>query len=215
MHQEVDLFYERAPRWQQEMLYLRQLVLDCGLREEYKWRCPIYCAGKANVVGINGFKDSCVLSFFKGALLSNEAGILTRPGEHSQEFRYVKLTSVEQIAALEPVLRASILEAVEVERLGLKVPVVKPDDLAVPDELQQLFSAETDVKTAFEALTPGRQKAYLIHFADARQSATRVARIQKYLPRIRMGKGMTDCVCGLTRKKPNCDGSHKLIGGTI
>lgn len=215
MHPKVDLFYEKAPRWQQEMLYLRQIVLDCNLVEEYKWRSPIYCYKKANVVGINGFKDSCVLSFFKGALLSNEAGILTRPSENSQEFRYVKFTSVDQIAALEATLKATIFEAIELERAGLRVPTVKPEDLPMPDELSELFKADMDVKEAFERLTPGRQKAYLLHFADAKQSTTRIARIEKYLPRIRMGKGLTDCVCGLTRKKPSCDGSHKRLGGIV
>jgi len=212
MHPQVDLFIETAPRWKQEMMYLRSIVLDCNLIEEFKWRGPIYCHNKTNILAINAFKDSCVLSFFKGALLSDHAGILSKPGKNSQEFRTIKFKSVDEIAAVEPELKSYIFEAVEVEKAGLKVPVLKPEDLTMPAELLQLFNADHEFKTAFEALTPGRQKAYIYHVSDAKQPATRIARIEKYLPRILMGKGLTDCVCGLTRKKPGCDGSHKLLG---
>ena len=210
MNPQVDLFYENAPRWQQEMLYLRTIVLDCNLVEEYKWRGPIYCHNNANILAVNAFKESCVLSFFKGTLLSDHAGILTAPSENSQEFRYIKFTSVDQIAAIEQTIKTYIYEAVEVQKAGLKVPVVKPEDLTLPVELIQIFDTDHQFKAAFESLTPGRQKAYIYHFSEAKQPATRIARIEKFMPRIILGKGLTDCVCGLTHKKPSCDGSHKL-----
>jgi len=212
MHPQVDLFLENAPRWQQEMMYLRSIVLDCNLTEEFKWRCPIYTFNKVNLLGINAFKESAVLSFFKGALLADETGILEKPGENSQQARYIKFKSIEEIAGVEPLLKAYIFEAVEAEKAGLKIAVVKPEELTLPDELLQVFAADPQVKTAFESLTPGRQKAYIYHFSEAKQSATRMARIEKYLPRILIGKGITDCICGMTRKKPGCDGSHKLLG---
>lgn len=211
MHPQVDIFIENAPRWQQEMTYLRSIVLDCGLNEEFKWRCPIYTFNKANILGINGFKDSCVLTFFKGALLADEVGILLKPGENSQQGRYVKFKTIDEIAAIEPQLKAYIFEAIEVEKAGLKTVVIKPEDLELPKELIQILNADSVIKTAFESLTPGRQKAYIYHFAEAKQSATRTARIEKNVPRILIGKGLTDCICGMTRKKPGCDGSHKLI----
>ena len=211
MNPQVDLFIEKSPNWQDELQLLRTIVLDCELTEEFKWKCPIYSYRKANIIGINGFKDSCVFSFFKGSLLSDGAGVLLKPGENSQAARYIKFKSTAEILALETTLKAYIYEAIEVEKAGLKVNTVKPEDLALPDELQQKMNDDLAFKSAFESLTPGRQKAYIYHFSEPKQSTTRTARIEKYLPRILNGFGLTDCICGLSRKKPGCDGSHKHL----
>ncbi len=208
----VDDFFSNAQEWREEMEYLRMIALDCQLTEELKWRQPCYTFQDNNIIIISSFKDSSVMSFLKGALLSDPNGILIKPGENSQSVKFARFKSLQEIIELELVLKAYINEAIEVEKAGLKV-AFKPfttDDFV--EELQQKFNENSAFKTAFEALTPGRQRAYNIHFAEAKQAKTREARIEKYIPRILSGKGINDCVCGLSKKMPNCDGSHKILG---
>ena len=173
------------------MKELRRIVLGCDLTEEVKWRSPCYKFQNRNVVLINGFKECCALAFVKGALLKDARGILVRPGEHTQAGRMIRLTSVREIVAMEPVLRAYVCEAIEAEKAGLKVRLEKPSE-PIPEELQNKFANAPALKTAFHALTPGRQRAYLLYFSAARQSKTRVSRIEKWMPRSLKGKGMND-----------------------
>lgn len=211
MNPDVDVFIKNAPKWQEELEKLRMILLDCQLTEEYKWSTPIYTYRNNNIIGINGFKDDCVLSFFKGSLLSDEAGILAKPGKNSQSARYIKFKSVQEIVEVEDILKAYVFEAMEVEKAGLKVDSVKVDDLKMPEELQAKLDEMPELNTAFKALTPGRQKAYIYFFEEPKQSKTREQRIEKYIPRILMAKGLNDCVCGLSKKMPGCDGSHKFL----
>lgn len=178
--------------WQKELALLRQIVQDCGLNEEAKWGVPCYTFQGKNIVILGAFKDSCIISFFKGTLLQDAENILTAPGENSQSTRWVKFTNVKDIQKLETILKEYIYEAIEVEKAGLKVALKKTSEYAIPDELQQKFEENAAFKTAFEALTPGRQRGYLLHFSQAKQSATRMSRIEKYMPKVFEGKGFQD-----------------------
>lgn len=188
---EVDAYLGKATKWQEELKTLRAIVLDCGLTEELKWRAPCYTLQKSNVVIIQKFKEYCALMFFKGALLSDPEGILARPGE-SQAGRQIRLTSVRQIVEMEAVLKAYVHEAMEVEKAGLKVPMKKTSDFRIPEEFQRRLDESPALKTAFDALTPGRQRAYLFYFSSAKQSKTRESRVERYMQQILDGKGMND-----------------------
>ncbi|HAW26887.1 MAG TPA: hypothetical protein DCY03_02035 [Planctomycetaceae bacterium] len=210
MNPDVEIYLNKARLWQEELVTLRTIVVDTPLTEEYKWRAPCYTFQKKNIVLIGAFKDNCVLSFFKGALLKDPLDILTKPGENTQAARVVRFTSLQEIIELEPVLKAYIEEAIEVEKAGLKVAVKKEAE-PVPAEFQKKLDESPALQTAFAALTPGRQRAYLMHFSAAKQSQTRMNRVEKYIPQILAGKGIHDCTCGLSQKLPACDGSHKSI----
>ena len=208
----MDEYLSKASQWQEEMEALRTILLDCGLTEELKWRVPCYMYKASNIVLIGAFKEYCTLSFFKGVLLNDANGILVAPGENSQTVRMIKFTSVKEIIKQESTLKAYIYEAIEVEKAGLKVDFKKSTNLIFPQELQDKLEKDPAFKTAFEALTPGRQRAYNLYFSAAKQSNTRKARIEKYTQRILDGIGINDCICGLSKRKPNCDGSHKQLG---
>ena len=210
MNPKVDDFLAKADKWKKELTALRKILLDCNLVEELKWGNPCYMYGKTNLILLGEFKESCVLSFIKGALLSDTEAILSKPGENSQSARVIKFTNVKEINKLEAVLKAYIFETIEIEKAGLKVDLSASKDITLIDELVKRMKKDKAFKQAFEALTPGRQRAYNMFFADAKQSATREARIEKYTSRILSGKGMNDCVCGLSKRMPNCDGSHKF-----
>jgi uncharacterized protein YdeI (YjbR/CyaY-like superfamily) len=188
----VDFFFNKAEKWHEEYEKLRAIILDCGLTEELKWGNPCYSFNGSNIVLIHGFKEYCALLFFKGALLNDANGILIQQTENVQSPRQVRFTSLLQITELEPVLKAYIYEAIEVENAGLKVTLKKTSEFPIPDEFQSKLDHIPALKTAFEALTPGRQRAYLLHFAAAKQSKTREARIEKYMPQIMAGKGLND-----------------------
>lgn len=160
---------------------------------------------------IRRFQRFLYHQFLKGALLNDADGILTKMGENTQAARVIKFTSVKEIKKLKAILKTYIFEAVEIEKAGLKVEPKKQSEYIIPEELQNQFKLKPDFKKAFDALTPGRQRGYLLYFSDSKQSKTREARIEKYLPRIMNGKGINDCVCGLSKKMPNCDGSHKFL----
>ena len=215
MNPKVDAFLLNVKKWRDELTILRSIVLDSGLSEELKWGVPCYVHEKANVIIIGGFKDYFALMFFKGALMEDPQDLLRKPGENTQSGRQIRLTSIEEMLDLDEVLKAYIQNAIAVEKAGLKVVEKKTEEYPVPPELEESFAANSDLQHAFYGLTPGRQRAYLLHFAEAKQSATRKARIEKYAPRILKGKGILDCWCGLSKRMPTCDGSHKQLGNTV
>lgn len=178
--------------WPHELRYLRKLVLDCGLDEELKWGVPCYTYKSANVTVVSAFKEYSSLSFFKGALLKDTEGILVKPGENSQAARLFKFTNVKEIQQIEDLIKAYIYEAIEVEKAGLQVDFKKKDELVYPEELQQKFDYNPTLNKAFEALTPGRKRGYIIHFTQPKQSKTRISRIEKCIPKILEGKGLFD-----------------------
>ncbi len=188
----VDGIIRKSKEWQEELQLLRKFLLESPLMEEVKWRAPCYTLDGKNVAFIGRFKDSCALSFIKGALMKDPKHILIQQTENSQSVRILKFTSVQEIARLEPVLRAYITEAVEVEKAGLKVKFKKVAEFKVPDEFKAKMEENPALKKAFQALTPGRQRAYLLYFAGAKQSATRVSRVEKYSKQILNGKGIDD-----------------------
>lgn len=189
MNPKVDSYLKKSKKWQPEMARLRTIVLSCGLTEELKWGKPCYTVDGKNVVIIGPFKDYCVLGFFKGALLNDAKGILVRPGQ-LQSGRQIRFTDLNAIAKMEPVLKNYIREAIKVEKAGLEVEY--KTDFTIPEELQHKFGATPALKKAFEALTPGRQRAYVFYFSAPKQSKTRTSRIEKSAPGILKGKGLND-----------------------
>ncbi|MFZ2103661.1 MAG: DUF1801 domain-containing protein [Oricola sp.] len=191
MDPKVESFFAEAKNWPEELAALRAILLACPLAEEFKWRGPVYTTDDGNVAIVWGFKDFCALGFFKGVLLKDPEGILVPPGDNSRSVRMAKFTSVADIAAMEAILKDYIREAIEVEKAGLKVAFPK-DDLDYPMELVDRLDGDPDFREAFGALTPGRQRGWVLHFSQPKQSATRVSRIDKAAPRILAGKGMHD-----------------------
>lgn len=192
MNPKVDWFFNKAEKWQEEYEKLRSIVLDCGLTEELKWGCPCYTFEKSNIVLIHGFNEYCALLFMKGALLNDDNGILVQQTENVQAARQIRFGSIRDIFDLEPVLKAYINEAIEVEKAGLKVNFKKASEFAVPEEFQSKLDADPALKGAFESLTPGRQRGYLLYFSAAKQAKTRAAKVAKYVPQILNGKGLED-----------------------
>jgi uncharacterized protein YdeI (YjbR/CyaY-like superfamily) len=188
----VDFFFNNASKWQMEYEKLRTIILSCGLEEELKWGQPCYVLGKKNIVLIHGFKDYCALLFFKGALLADPNGILIQQTPNVQVPRQLRFTSVKEIAKLAPVIKAYIYEAIEIEKAGVKAPLKKTSEFTIPEEFQTKLGKNSKLKKAFEALTPGRQRAYIFHFSQPKQSKTREARVEKYIPQILNGKGLDD-----------------------
>lgn len=192
MNQKVDKFFEKAKKWQPEMNRLRSIVLSCGLNEELKWYQPCYTFDNNNVVIISGFKDYCLLGFFKGALLKDNENILIRPGDHTQSGRQMRFSGLTEINEREANIKSYIYEAIEVEKAGLKVELKQTKDYPMPDELKTKLETMPEFKSAFESLTPGRQRAYILHFSAPKQSKTRESRIEKSVDRILEGKGLND-----------------------
>ena len=188
----VDFFFHKPSQWQSCYQKLRSIILDCELTEELKWGCPCYTYQKTNVVLIHGFKEYCALLFHKGALLEDTDGILIQQTENVQSARQIRFTNLEQINEMEAVLKQYIYQAIEVERAGLKVEMKKTVEYEVAEEFQQKLDTDANLKTAFESLTPGRQRAYLMHFSQPKQSKTRESRIEKCIPQILIGKGLND-----------------------
>lgn len=187
----VDGFIRKSKKWPEELTALRAIILTCPLTEEVKWRVPCYTLEGKNVVLMNGFKEFVALSFVKGALLKDPKRILQKIGQ-AQAGRWIKLTSVREIAKLKPILKAYIMEAIEVEKSGEKVKMKKTSDFAMPEEFKNQLDGSPALKKAFEALTPGRQRGYLYYFSGAKQSKTRAERVAKYTPQILQGKGLDD-----------------------
>lgn len=192
MNPKVDEFLGKAKKWPKELAKLRAIALDCSLTEELKWYKPCYTFEDHNIAIIGEFKEYCAFMFFKGALLKDDRGILITQTENVQAGRQVRFTNVQQIANIEPVLKAYINEAIAIEQAGVKINLKKTSDFAIAEEFQNKLDENPALKAAFDALTPGRQRAYLLHFAAAKQSKTRESRVEKCLPRILNGKGLDD-----------------------
>jgi len=192
MNPKVDWFFDKDTNWQEEYEKLRMIILECGLTEELKWGCPCYSFEKKNIVLIHGFKEYCAVLFMKGVLLKDEENILIQQTENVQSARQIRFRDIREIYDLEPLLKAYIQEAIEVEKAGLKVDLKKTAEFNMPEEFRRKLEHNPTLKTAFEALTPGRQRGYLLYFSAAKQSKTRDARIEKYLPQILKGKGLDD-----------------------
>jgi uncharacterized protein YdeI (YjbR/CyaY-like superfamily) len=188
----VDEFLSKAKKWKAEYEKLRSIVLDCELTEDFKWMHPCYTFEKKNIVLIHGFKEYCALLFQKGALLKDPNGILIQQTENVQAARQIRFTNVEEIMEMESILKAYIQEAIEVEKAGLEVDFKKHEEYIIPEEFQNKLNEIPALKTAFEALTPGRQRAYLLHFSAPKQAKTRESRVEKCIPPILDGKGLND-----------------------
>ena len=189
---QVNFYFSKAGKWQTEFQELRRLVLDCGLKEELKWGCPCYTLDGRNIVLIHGFKDYCALLLFKGAVLKDPNGILIQQTPNVQSARQIRFTGVRDIGKMRSVVKAYVKEAIEAEKAGLKVKLKKTAEFAVPEEFQTKLDKNRDLKTAFKALTPGRQRAYLFYFSQPKLSKTRESRVEKYTPQILRGKGLDD-----------------------
>jgi uncharacterized protein YdeI (YjbR/CyaY-like superfamily) len=192
MNPKVDWFFNKDTNWQKEYEKLRTIILDCGLIEELKWGCPCYTFENRNIVLIHGFKEYCAVLFFKGALLNDPNGILIQQTENVQSARQIRFTHVREIVKMERILKAYIYEAIEVERAGLKVKLKKTSEYKIPGEFQKKLNKIPALKTAFDALTPGRQRAYIFYFSQPKQSKTRESRIEKSMKQILNGKGLND-----------------------
>jgi len=192
MNPKVDWFFAKDTQWQKEYEKLRKIILDCGLIEELKWGCPCYTFENTNIVLIHGFKEYCALLFFKGALLNDPNGILIQQTKNVQSARQIRFTNAREIVKMEKILKAYVYEAIEAERAGLKVKLKKTSEFKIPEEFQKRLDKSTALKKAFDALTPGRQRAYIFYFSQAKQSKTREARVEKYIKQILNGKGLDD-----------------------
>ena len=192
MNPNVDFYFNKAKKWQEEIGQLRTIVLDCGLNEELKWGVPCYTFQKSNIVLIHVFKEYCAFLFFKGALLQDANGILIQQTENVQAARQIRFTGIQEIAEIKNILKAYIYEAIEVEKAGLKVELKKPAEFSLAEEFQNKLDEISVLKIAFDALTPGRQRAYLLHFSQPKQSKTREARVVKSITKILDGKGLDD-----------------------
>jgi hypothetical protein len=192
MNPEVDWFFTKKSKWQTAYAELRMLVLDCGLTETLKWGCPCYTHNDNNILLIHGFKDYCALLFMQGALLKDPAGILVQQTQNVQAARQLRFANLEEIEKSQSIILAYIREAIEIDKAGLKMELKKTSEFNMPEEFQLALDEMPELKTAFEALTPGRQRGYLLYFSAAKQSKTRIARIEKYIPQILDGKGLED-----------------------
>jgi len=192
MNPKVDAYLSKAKKWQEELEKLRMIILDCQLTEELKWGVPCYTFQKSNIVLIHVFKEYCALLFFKGALLNDANGILIKQTKNTQAVRQIRFTNVREIVEMETILKAYIYEAIEVEKAGLKVNFKKTTEFIIPEKFQNKIDEIPALKTAFDALTPGRQRAYILYFSAPKQSKTRESRVEKCMQQILNGKGLND-----------------------
>ncbi len=192
MNPKVDFFFNKAKKWQDELVKLREIILETDLVEDLKWGCPCYTYNNTNVVLIHAFKDYCAILFHKGVLLNDSEKLLIQQTENVQSARQMRFTSLKEIKELENIIKAYVFEAIEVEKAGLKVEMKKTSEFKVAEEFQNKLDTLPDLKKAFEALTPGRQRGYHLYFSAAKQAKTREARIEKYIPAILMAKGVDD-----------------------
>lgn len=192
MNPKVDTFLSKAKKWREEMALLREIVLECQLNEDYKWMHPCYTYQNNNVVLIHGFKDYCALLFFKGVLINDKKGILIQQTENVQDRRQMRFKGLDEIVRLKSTIKGYINEAIKIEQSGLKVEFKKTSEFDMPEEFQKQLERDKKLKTAFDGLTPGRQRGYLLYFSSAKQPKTREGRIEKYIPKILVGKGLDD-----------------------
>ena len=192
MNPKVDFYFNKAKKWQEELSQLRLIILDCGLTEELKWGCPCYTYHNKNIVLIHAFKEYCALLFFKGALLNDPKNILVQQTKNVQSARQIRFTNSTEITKLTRHLKAYIYEAIEIEKAGLKVEFKKASAYPIPKEFKKKLKEQPSLKNAFEALTPGRQRGYILYFSAPKLSKTRETRVEKYMPQILKGKGLND-----------------------
>jgi uncharacterized protein YdeI (YjbR/CyaY-like superfamily) len=192
MNPKVDFYFDKAEKWQKEQEQLRTIALDCQLTEELKWGTPCYTLGKSNIVLIHAFKEYCAFLFFKGALLKDTNNILIQQSDNVQAARQIRFTNLKEITDQKDILKTYIYQAIEIEKAGLKVELKKTTEFEVSEEFQKKLDEIPDLKKAFHALTPGRQRAYLLHFSQPKQAKTREARVDKNIPNILKGKGLND-----------------------
>lgn len=211
MDERVETYFGKLEAWEEELRLLRELCLEAGLEETFKWMHPCYTKDGKNIAILQEFKDYCAILFQKGALLDDPDGILVAMTENVQSARQIRFRNLAEVVSRKSFVSRCLVAAVELERSGAKVAMKGVEDFAVPEELLKAFEDHPEWKRSFEALTPGRRKGYLLHFAGAKQSATRTSRIESCIPRILLGKGLTDCVCGQSARMPSCDGSHKHL----
>ncbi|WP_435139306.1 DUF1801 domain-containing protein [Formosa sp. A9] len=214
MNEEVNKYLNGVKKWKTELTKLREIILECGLKEEFKWMHPCYTDNGKNIVLIHEFKDYFAILFHKGVLLKDPENILVQQTENVQSARQIRFTDLPEIEELKPTIKEYIEEAVEIEKSGKKIEKKKTSDFNTPKELEQKFEENPDFKKAFKNLTAGRQRGYLLHFDKPKQSKTKTSRIEQNMERIMDGYGLNDCVCGLSKRKPNCDGSHKQLEKT-
>ncbi len=209
MNPQVDAYITKLKNWQAEIKILRSILLDCKLEETIKWGQPCYRINNKNVVIIAPFKTHCDLGFFNGVSLKDEKGVLVKAGINTQSSRQMRFVNVQEIKKLKSVIKSYVKEAIENEKQGIKTVTTEKIEPIIVEEFEIILKKNTPLKKAFAALTPGRQRAYLIHFSGAKQPATRIARIEKNIDAILAGRGINDCTCGLSKRMPYCDGSHK------
>jgi uncharacterized protein YdeI (YjbR/CyaY-like superfamily) len=210
-NEQLDAFFEKPGKWHVELNELRKIVLETGIIEELKWKQPCYTMDGTNLLMVSSFKDFAFVSFLNGSLLADTENILVKPGENSQFSRLMRFYSVDDVRKLKSTLLAYIYETIEAHQAGIKPIADKAKELEFPEELLKKFEKDSAFKEAFESLTPGRQRAYNIYFTGAKQSKARESRIENYTERIMNGKGFHDCICGFSKRMPNCDGSHKFL----
>jgi uncharacterized protein YdeI (YjbR/CyaY-like superfamily) len=214
MNEEVNKYLTGLKKWKTELTKLREIILECGLKEEFKWMHPCYTYNGKNILLIHEFKDYCAILFHKGVLLKDPENILVQQTENVQSARQIQFTDLPEIEEQKTIIKEYIEEAIEIEKSGKKIEKKKTSDFDIPKELKQKFEENLDFEKAFKKLTAGRQKGYLLHFSKPKQSKTKITRIEKNMERILDGYGLTDCTCGLSKRKPNCDGSHKELDKT-
>ena len=207
----IDTYLSKVKKWRDELTLLRELLLQSELEEELKWKTPCYTLNGKNVIILNSFKEYCVMGFFKGVLLKDKENILESPGENSQTVKMIKFRSIQEIIDLKNPIKAYMEEAIEIEKRGLKPTPINQSSAVYPEEWRLFLQDSPEIKIAFEKLTPGRQRAYMLYFAAPKKAETRRVRIEKSLAKIRNGKGINDCTCGLSKRMPTCDGSHKIL----
>lgn len=211
MKRAVELYIEKAKQWKDEMALLRNILLECQLTETIKWNIPCYMYEGKNILAIQAFKNHCDLGFFNGAMLTDKKNVLVKAGENTQSGRQFRFNNVTEIHKHTKAIKAFVKEAIGNEIKGIKLSKEAIPTIAPIAELENFFKKNKPFEKAFQALTPGRQRAYLMFFVGAKQSETRISRIEKYMTRIMDGFGINDCTCGLSKRMPNCDGSHKFL----
>jgi uncharacterized protein YdeI (YjbR/CyaY-like superfamily) len=209
MNPTVTQYIASAKHWKEELQAIREILLETELIEEFKWASPCYTLNNKNIVILAPFKEYFALGFFNGANLIDPKGLLVKPGEHTRFGRQLRLENVQDIIKKRSIIKKFIKESISTEALATTKSEAAP--AIVVEELNSIFKKNTTFQKAFESLTPGRQRGYLIYFSGAKQAETRIARIEKYTKQIMCGKGLTDCTCGLSKRMPACDGSHKLL----
>jgi uncharacterized protein YdeI (YjbR/CyaY-like superfamily) len=215
MDQKVNLFIDKSTKWKAEYEALRSIALECKLEETFKWMHPCYTLNGKNVILIHGFKAYCAILFFKGVLLKDAKGVLIQSTENVQAGRQFRFNNLQDIIKQKTAIKSYIKEAIELEKAGIKPVLKEKGDIVIPIELQNTFKKNPKLKKAFEALTPGRQRAYILFFDAAKQVSTKETRIEKCTDRILKGFGLNDCTCGHSKRMPNCDGSHKFASNQL